>query len=134
MKNVTITTDGSCVPHTGRGGWAAILEYGKTVREICGSDAGPTTCNRMETMAAINALLALREPCNVVLRTDSMYVIYAIRRETSKRKTKSNADLVHALWDAARPHRLTLEWVRGHSGDRRNERCDQLALDRACGA
>lgn len=107
------------------------MEYGKTFREIWGSDDGPTTCNRMETVAAINALLALKEPCNVTLRTDSMYVIYAIQRETSKRKTKSNADLVHALWDAARPHRMTLEWVRGHTGDPRNERCDQLALEQS---
>ncbi len=80
-------------------------------------------------LAAISALKALKEPCAATLRTDSMYVIYALKREGTKKKTKSNSDLVFALWDAARPHQVKTEWIKGHSGDVRNERCDQLAED-----
>lgn len=126
MKSVTITSDGACIPNPGKGAWAFSVEGDLGAYHGKGS-CDATTNNRMEMEAAIQGLLSITEPARVTLRTDSMYVIYAARRVNSKKKNRSNADLVHRLWDAMRPHTLTLEWVRGHAGDEQNELVDEMA-------
>lgn len=125
MKRVSITTDGACNPNPGKGAWAFSVK-GDLEFSATGSEQF-TTNNRMEMQAAISALLALPEPCIVNLRTDSMYVVYAIQRKGSKKKNRSNEDLVWQLWSAMEPHEFTVEWVRGHAGDPENEFVDSLA-------
>lgn len=130
MKQITITSDGACHPNPGRGGWAAILRYGTSRKEISGH-LPEATCNTAELQAAIEGFRAVKEPCKILFRTDSMYVIYAIRRRGTKKKTKSNKELVLELWAAIEKHDVEALWVRGHSGDPDNERCDLLAEDQA---
>lgn len=138
MKEVTIYTDGACRGNPGKGGWGAILVYGKYERELSGGEP-LTTNNRMELMAAISGLEALKEPCRVVLYSDSKYLvdafvegwIYAWREHGWKRGKDElkNPDLWARLYDLTKTHEVTFEWVKGHNGHGYNERCDKLATD-----
>ncbi len=137
MKKVQVYTDGSCLGNPGPGGWAAILVYGKRERELVGAEAN-TTNNRMELMAAVEGLKALKEPCDVTLYSDSQYMINAFRQNwigkwqrtgwvTSSKEPVKNADLWETLIEAAGRHKVEWVHVYGHSGHSYNERCDQLA-------
>jgi ribonuclease HI len=143
MKPVTLITDGACIGNPGPGGWAFILRYGEHCKEGVGGEPA-TTNNRMEIMAAIEGLKALREPCGVLLISDSQYLINGLmkwrmgwRKKGWTRKSKEgkkgertpvpNADLWQVLDALAETHTVRGEWVRGHSGHSDNERCDQLA-------
>jgi ribonuclease HI len=131
---VTIYTDGGCDPNPGRGGWAAILQQdGKTV-EISGCDVNSTN-NRMELTAAIQGLKALKEPSTVTLYTDSTYVQKGMTEWMPGWLRKNwrgssgpvlNVDLWKELLDAAKPHKVTWQWVKGHSSNRFNARADEL--------
>jgi ribonuclease HI len=133
---VEIWTDGGCKPNPGPGGWAAILRFRDTIRELSGAEAA-TTNNRLELTAAAEALTALKRPCTIILHTDSEYLKNGITRWHAGwvRKNWRNAagdpvknmDLWRRILDAARPHAIDWRWVRGHSGDAMNERADQLA-------
>lgn len=136
MKRVTIYTDGACEGNPGPGGWAAILEYAGTVKELSGG-ALATTNNRMEMQAALEALQRLKQPCEVELYTDSEYLrdgitkwIKAWKARGWRRKIR-NTDLWRALDAAAERHATSWHWVRGHAGNPRNERCDLLATNEA---
>ena len=137
---VEIFTDGACRGNPGPGGWAALLRTGGKEREISGGEAH-TTNNRMELVAAIQALEALKKPCRVALYTDSNYVrdgitkwIHGWRRNgwrTADKKPVKNADLWQELCTAAEPHRVEWHWVKGHSGHVENDRVDALACAEA---
>ncbi len=138
MKRVLIFTDGSCLGNPGAGGWAAILRYGETEKEICGGEV-LTTNNRMELTAAISALQALKFPCEVELYSDSRYLLDGIEKGwakkwqangwmRNKREKASNPDLWQQLLEALERHKVTLHWVKGHDGHPENERCDKLAV------
>ncbi len=137
MKKVTLYTDGACSGNPGPGGWAAVLFYDKHEREISGGEA-QTTNNRMELMAVIRGLRLLKESCAVAIYTDSKYVMDGfttwlpnwIKRgwKTADNKPVKNVELWQALAEAAKPHKLTWHWVKGHSGDIHNERVDVLAV------
>jgi ribonuclease HI len=136
MKQVEIHTDGACLGNPGPGGWAALLRHGTTERELAGGEPD-TTNNRMELMAAIAALEALKTPCQVILHTDSQYVKKGIgewlpnwiRRgwKTAAGEPVKNRDLWERLAAAATRHEVDWRWVRGHSGNVDNERVDVLA-------
>ena len=143
MKQVDIFTDGACKGNPGPGGWGVLLRMGRHEKEMSGSDPA-TTNNRMEMTAAIRALNALTEPCEVTLHTDSRYVIDGITKwvhgwqkkgwvNASKQPVR-NADLWHELIAAAKRHKITWEWVKGHDGHIENERVDKLASDAALNA
>lgn len=133
---VEIWTDGGCKPNPGPGGWAAILKFRGTVKELSGG-ADDTTNNRMELTAAAEALAALKRPCTVRLHTDSEYLKNGITRwhQGWVRKNWRNAagdpvknmDLWRLILEAAKPHQIEWLWVKGHSGDAMNERADELA-------
>jgi ribonuclease HI len=136
MKNVEIHTDGACLGNPGPGGWAALLRHNGRERELAGGEA-QTTNNRMELLAAIMALEALKAPCEVVLSTDSQYVQKGIgewlpnwiRRgwKTAGGDPVKNQDLWQRLDAAAKPHKVQWKWVKGHAGHVENERVDKLA-------
>ncbi|WP_420426853.1 ribonuclease HI [Algiphilus sp.] len=136
MKCVEIYTDGACRGNPGPGGWGAVLRYGSHEKTLCGGEA-ETTNNRMELMAAIQALEALKSPCEVTLYTDSVYVRNGItewldgwrRRgwKTASKQPVKNRELWQRLDAAAQRHRIDWRWVRGHSGNAGNEQADQLA-------
>ena len=136
MKHVDIFTDGACSGNPGPGGWGAILRYNGKERELNGGEAD-TTNNRMELLAAISALNALKEPCTVDLFTDSAYVRDGIAKwmfgwkkngwKTADKKPVKNAELWQALDDARKPHKVEWHWVKGHAGHPENERADELA-------
>ena len=133
---VTIYTDGACRGNPGPGGWGAILISGARERELCGGEYA-TTNNRMELMAAIQALETLKRPCKVELHTDSQYVRKGITEwiggwkargwKTADKKPVKNQDLWEALDREAARHEVSWHWVKGHSGVPGNERVDQLA-------
>ncbi len=133
---VEIFTDGACKGNPGPGGWGALLRYNGHEKELFGGEA-ETTNNRMELMAAIQALESLTRPCSVSLTTDSVYVRSGITEwlpnwkkrgwKTAARKPVKNADLWKRLDAAAQPHEVSWHWVKGHSGHPENERADQLA-------
>ncbi len=133
---VEIWTDGACSGNPGPGGWAALLRYGDHERTLSGAEPR-TTNNRMELLAAIRALEALRRPCRVRLVTDSEYLKKGVTEwlprwkargwRTSERKPVKNADLWRRLDELARRHDIEWEWVRGHAGHPENERVDRLA-------
>lgn len=135
-KQVEIFTDGACSGNPGPGGWGALLRYNGKVKELSGGEA-LTTNNRMELLAAINALNALTEPCIVDLHTDSNYVkdgiggwIEGWRRNgwrTASRQPVKNVELWQALDEARRRHKVRWHWVKGHAGHDDNERADELA-------
>lgn len=136
MARVEIFTDGSCVGNPGPGGWAALLRVDGTEKELVGGE-GATTNNRMELMAAIAALEALKRPCDVELYSDSRYVLDGISKwmtnwrrrnwRTASGDPVKNRDLWQRLDKAAAPHRIGWNWVRGHDGHPENERVDELA-------
>ncbi|MBY8966793.1 ribonuclease HI [Algiphilus sp.] len=136
MKTVEIYTDGACRGNPGPGGWGAVLRHGAHEKTLCGGEA-ETTNNRMELMAAIQALEALKSPCEVTLYTDSVYVRNGItewldgwrRRgwKTASKQPVKNRELWQRLDAAAQRHRIDWRWVRGHSGNAGNEHADQLA-------
>ena len=135
-QRVDIFTDGACSGNPGPGGWGAILRFGDVEKEIFGSET-LTTNNRMELMAAIAALEALKRPCVVRLHTDSQYMRDGITRfihawkkngwKTADKKPVKNIDLWQRLEAAMAPHEVTWLWVRGHAGHPENERADVLA-------
>ncbi len=136
MKQISAFTDGACSGNPGPGGWGVVLRSGEHEREIYGG-ASETTNNRMELTAAIRALEALREPCEVELTTDSTYVKDGITRwltkwkqngwRTSANKPVKNRDLWELLEAEATRHVIEWRWVKGHSGHPDNERADALA-------
>lgn len=136
MKQVEIFTDGACKGNPGPGGWGAVIRYGKHSKEICGGEVD-TTNNRMELSAAINALNVLVEPCQVLLHTDSKYVLDGITRwvegwkrngwKNASKQPVRNAELWHQLIDAADRHEIEWHWVKGHSGNEGNDLADRLA-------
>lgn len=133
---VELFTDGACKGNPGPGGWGALLRLGDRERELSGGERD-TTNNRMELMAAIEGLNALKRPCKVVLSTDSSYVKDGITKwihgwqrngwRTAAKKPVKNADLWEALLEATRRHEVEWRWVKGHSGHPENERADALA-------
>ncbi|MHA1525054.1 MAG: ribonuclease HI [Alphaproteobacteria bacterium] len=135
-KNVEIFTDGACSGNPGPGGWGALLRFGAREKELCGG-AEVTTNNRMELMAAICALEALKTPCLVSVTTDSVYVRDGITKwignwqrngwKTASRKPVKNADLWQRLDEARTRHTIDWCWVKGHAGHAENERADELA-------
>ena len=138
---VEIFTDGACKGNPGPGGWGAILRSADgRERELSGGES-PTTNNRMELTAAIEALNALKRPCRVELHTDSNYLrdgitkwIHGWRRNgwrTADKKPVKNAELWQALLDASVPHHIAWHWVKAHNGHAENERADALACAEA---
>ncbi len=136
-KQLQIYTDGSCLGNPGPGGWGAILRYSGTERELSGGFR-LTTNNRMEILAAIEALDALKEPCQADLYTDSQYVCNAVEQrwlanwrrngwKTSAKKPVKNRDLWERLLPLLERHQVRFKWIRGHVGHAENERCDELA-------
>jgi ribonuclease HI len=135
---VSVYTDGACSGNPGPGGWGAILLSGQHRKEICGGEA-VTTNNRMELLAAISALEALKKPSDVELHTDSNYLkdgitkwIFGWRRngwKTADKKPVKNQELWQRLDEAQRRHSITWHWVKGHAGHPENERADELARE-----
>ena len=133
---VEIFTDGACKGNPGPGGWGALLRFGAQEKELFGGEAG-TTNNRMELMAVIAALDALKRPCKVIVHTDSQYVqkgisewIHGWKKKgwvTAAKQPVKNADLWQRLDAATGEHRIEWLWVKGHNGDPGNERADALA-------
>ena len=140
-KSVTIYTDGSCIGNPGPGGYGVVLLYSQNRKELSGG-YGLTTNNRMELMAAIVGLRALKTRCSVKLHSDSAYLVTSMRAELpqrwrergwrrSKRGKALNRDLWEQFLDLCDRHAVKFVWVQSHSGDPENERCDQLALSAA---
>ena len=138
MKKVDIYTDGACSGNPGAGGWGAILRYGAHEKELSGGEA-QTTNNRMELTAVIQALSLLKEPCQVVVHSDSKYIIDAIQQGWAKKwqangwmrnkKEKAlNPDLWQQLLQLLEVHQVEFHWIKGHAGHPENERCDRLAV------
>jgi ribonuclease HI len=135
-ERVEIWTDGACSGNPGPGGWGAILVFGDREKELSGGEP-LTTNNRMELTAAIAALEALKRPCSVDLHTDSQYLREGISKwvagwkkrnwVTAAKTPVKNVDLWQRLEAAAEKHDIHWKWVRGHAGDVRNERADELA-------
>lgn len=133
---VQIWTDGACKGNPGPGGWGVLLRHGRHEKELCGGE-GHTTNNRMELTGVIEALKALKRPCQVMIHTDSQYVKKGMeewlvnwkRRGwlTADKKPVRNADLWQELDDLVGRHQVQWRWVKGHAGDPGNERADALA-------
>lgn len=139
--DVTVFTDGSCLGNPGPGGWAAIMRCNGCEKELSGGFA-QTTNNRMEILAVLEALEALRDPCTITLFTDSQYVRNAVEKKwlagwqrngwkTADKKPVKNRDLWERLVPLLAKHKVSFQWVRGHSGHPENERCDVLARAQA---
>lgn len=139
-KVVEIHSDGACLGNPGPGGWACLLRHDKTERELAGGEI-LTTNNRMELMAAIQGLEALKSPCDVSLYSDSQYVLKGIKEwlpnwikrgwKNSAGEPVKNQDLWQRLQQAASNHQVSWHWVKGHNGHPDNERVDVLARDQA---
>jgi ribonuclease HI len=135
-KQITIYTDGACKKNPGPGGWGVVLQYGGHRRTLKGGELDSTN-NRMELRAAIEALQALKSACEVILYTDSKYVMKGLTEwlpnwkkrgwKTADKKPVKNQDLWQALDAAAQRHRIDWRWVKGHNGDPGNEEADRLA-------
>ena len=140
MKAVTLVTDGSCLGNPGPGGWAAILRFGNSEKELWGSEP-QTTNNRMEMTAVIEGLSSLKEPCRILVEIDSEYVKNGItkwmdawkRRDwrTASKQPVKNTDLWLKLDGALSRHQVQWEWVKGHAWHADNNRCDELARQAA---
>jgi len=137
MKTVTIYTDGACSGNPGPGGYGAVLIHKAHRKELSGGDPA-TTNNRMEMLAAIVALEALKEPCEVALYSDSKYLVDAIQKGwairwrqnnwmRNKKDPALNTDLWERLLQLLEKHTVNFNWVKGHAGNPENERCDELA-------
>lgn len=136
MAVVEIWTDGACKGNPGPGGWGVVLRSGGHEKTLCGGEAS-TTNNRMELQAVIEALQALRQPCQITLHTDSQYVMKGVTEWmrgwkargwlTADRKPVKNVDQWKALETLLQPHTVQWRWVRGHTGDPGNEQADRLA-------
>ena len=137
-KEVELFTDGACSGNPGPGGWGAILRFGAKEKELSGGER-ETTNNRMELTAVIEGLLALKEPCNVTLTTDSRYVADGLTKgwavnwkkngwRKADKKPALNPDLWDELLRLTEIHRVTVNWIKGHAGHSENERCDSLAV------
>lgn len=138
MKKIQIFTDGACSGNPGPGGWGAILKYNGTVKELSGGQTH-TTNNRMELTGVIEALSALKEPCEVTLTTDSKYIVDAVTKGwaegwkkrgwiKSDKKPALNSDLWEKLLNLLEIQKVSFVWVKGHAGHPENERCDTLAV------
>jgi ribonuclease HI len=138
LSSVTIYTDGACIPNPGPGGYAAILIAGSKRKEITGGRR-LTTNNRMEILAAIVALEALKWPCHVTLFSDSRYLVDTMMKgwaqrwrangwKRNRKEPAVNTDLWERLLDICEKHEVAFVWVQGHAGDPENERCDLLAV------
>ena len=140
MKAVTLVTDGSCLGNPGPGGWAAILRFGNSEKELWGSEP-QTTNNRMEMTAVIEGLSSLKEPCRVLVEIDSEYVKNGITKwmdswkrrgwRTASKQPVKNKDLWQKLDEAVSRHQVRWEWVKGHAWHADNNRCDELARQAA---
>ena len=140
-RDVVIHTDGSCLKNPGRGGYGALLQWGDAETEITGGFRR-TTNNRMELMAAIAGLRALKETSQVTLVSDSRYVVDGMSKRwarrwrdngwrRNRRQMASNPDLWEELLTLSDKHDVKFKWVRGHAGNAENERCDRLAVEAA---
>lgn len=138
MKHVNLYTDGACLGNPGPGGYGVILEYNGAEKELSGGFR-LTTNNRMELLATIVGLEALKEPCEVDLYSDSQYVVHAIEQgwlrrwqatgwQTRERKPVLNVDLWQRLVEQLNRHTVRFHWVRGHAGHPENERVDRMAF------
>jgi ribonuclease HI len=141
MRKVTAYTDGACSGNPGPGGYGVILHYDRHEKELSGGFRN-TTNNRMELMGAIAALEALREPCEVTVVTDSQYLVNAVEKgwiygwkakgwRRSGNDRVLNVDLWERLLKSLGRHKVSFQWIRGHSGHTENERCDVLAVEAA---
>lgn len=138
MKKVVIYTDGACSGNPGKGGWGAVLIYGKHEKQISGAEA-ETTNNRMEMKAAIESLKTLKQPCSIDLYTDSKYLQDGINEwvktwiingwKNANKKPVKNADLWQELLHETARHIVSWHWVKGHAGDVYNEKADSLARE-----
>ena len=136
MKKVQLITDGACIGNPGPGGWACILRYGDSKKELFGSEP-QTTNNRMELTAAVKGLTALREPCEVEIVTDSQYMKNGIQKwianwkrngwRTADKKAVLNQDLWEELDRQDARHKTVWSWTKGHASHADNNRCDELA-------
>ena len=138
MKEVIIYTDGSCIDNPGKGGYGVVLKYKNHRKELSGGFR-LNTKNRMEILATIKGLQALKEKCVVTLYTDSQYVVNSVTKgwaqkwrqngwKRNKKEEAKNPDLWEKLLDLCAKHEITFKWVKGHSGNQENEYCDQLAF------
>ena len=138
MKEVEIYTDGACSGNPGPGGWGTILKYGSVEKELSGGEP-LTTNNRMELMAAIQGLSALRERCRVLLYSDSKYLVDAMQKgwaagwqengwRKADKKPAKNPELWECLLELCRQHDVEFIWVKGHAQNPYNNRCDQMAV------
>ncbi len=138
MKKISIFTDGACSGNPGPGGWGAILQFGEHTKELSGG-AHDTTNNRMELTAVIVALETLKEPCEVVVTSDSKYVTDAINQKwlygwvkkgwkRGQNQPVLNVDLWQRLLPMLQKHTVSFVWIKGHAGHPQNERCDRLAV------
>ena len=145
MMNVTIYTDGACRGNPGPGGYGSILRYtgpdGKVYEKELSAGFESTTNNRMEILAAVAALEALKKPCQIVLYSDSQYLVNAFRqgwlekwkrndwfRDVKRKEKAKNVDLWKRLDEAMKPHEVMFQWVKGHAENPFNNRCDELAV------
>lgn len=139
MKEVIIYTDGACKGNPGPGGWAAILSFKGNEKEISGGEPLCTN-NRMELMAVVEALEALKEPCKVSITSDSKYVVDSVNKKwlyswpkrgwkNSMGDPTANVDLWQRLLTMLSAHEVTFYWVKGHANNPKNERCDELAVE-----
>lgn len=137
-KTVYLYTDGACSGNPGPGGWGAVLIYGEARKELSGGER-ETTNNRMELTAAIRGLQALREPCKVILTSDSKYLVDAVTKgwltswqrrgwKRGKNDPVLNVDLWEELLPLLARHQVEFVWVKGHAGHPENERCDRMAV------
>jgi ribonuclease HI len=144
MKNVTLFTDGACINNPGPGGYGVVILYDSHRKELSGGYR-LTTNNRMEILAAIKGLEALKEPCQVTLYSDSQYLVNAIEKGwasrwqaggwmRNKKEKAINPDLWEKLLELCEIHKVRFVWLRGHAGHDENERCDELATAAACGS
>lgn len=137
MKQIELHTDGACAGNPGPGGWGTILVYNGHEKEISGGSPS-TTNNQMELQAVIEGLKLLKEPCKILIRSDSNYVLKGISEwlpgwqrnnwRNSAKKPVKNSDLWKEYLELSKDHEIEVEWVKGHSGDIMNDRCDLLAV------
>ncbi|MEZ0536069.1 ribonuclease HI [Caldicellulosiruptoraceae bacterium PP1] len=139
MKEVIIYTDGACSGNPGPGGWCAILSY-KNYEKILSGNESNTTNNRMELIAVIESLKALKEPCNVTIYTDSQYVVNAFNNKWITNWIKNNwklndgnevknKELWQELVDLIKVHKVNFKWVKGHADNKKNNECDKIARE-----